>query len=252
MNLEHHTILQHYIKLTEFLGRTLGPDYEIVLYSIENKENAIIAIANNHVSGQELGAPLADEVLQMIEDKSYHDFSYRLHYTGISGQGKALRSSTLFIENQSDGLIGLLSINFDDSKYMKLANSLLGLCHPDTFVGTNFHYDTAYKEAGAEQGMSGDFHQKKQPGHPLASPEDTPAVPPGKMVHEALSDILRDMKLEGKSLSPAQRIAVMKRLEQEEMFLLKGWAKAVAEALGTSQASVYRYVSKIHEEQAGR
>ena len=44
MNIENHSILQHYIKLTEFLGRTLGPDYEIVLHSLEDKEKSIIAI----------------------------------------------------------------------------------------------------------------------------------------------------------------------------------------------------------------
>ena len=43
MNIENHSILQHYIKLTEFLGRTLGPDYEIVLHSLEDKEKSIIA-----------------------------------------------------------------------------------------------------------------------------------------------------------------------------------------------------------------
>lgn len=141
MNIENHSILQHYIKLTEFLGRTLGPDYEIVLHSLEDKEKSIIAIANNHVSGQELGAPLASEILQIIADKSYHNYSYRTHYMGVSALGKKLRSSTLFIENTSEELIGLLSINFDDSKYVDLAKQLIGLCHPDTFVETNFRFD---------------------------------------------------------------------------------------------------------------
>ena len=248
MNIENHSILQHYIKLTEFLGRTLGPDYEIVLHSLEDKEKSIIAIANNHVSGQELGAPLASEILQIIADKSYHNYSYRTHYMGVSALGKKLRSSTLFIENTSEELIGLLSINFDDSKYVDLAKQLLGLCHPDTFVETNFRYDETYKEIPAGQGKS----QSGEPGtgNPSVQPLSGETVPVsgGETVNEALSRIFREMDLNGKSLSQSQRLAVMERLERDGVFLLKGAVKDAALALGISQASVYRYLSKIRRE----
>lgn len=201
MNIENHSILQHYIKLTEFLGRTLGPDYEIVLHSLEDKEKSIIAIANNHVSGQELGAPLASEILQIIADKSYHNYSYRTHYMGVSALGKKLRSSTLFIENTSEELIGLLSINFDDSKYVDLAKQLIGLCHPDTFVETNFRFDETYKGTPASQGeaRSGEPGIRNASAHPMSG-EAVP-VSSGETVNEALSRIFRDMDLEGKSLS---------------------------------------------------
>lgn len=51
-------LLQQYIKLTEFLGLALGPDYEVVLHDLTNKDHSIIAIANSHISGRKLGAPL--------------------------------------------------------------------------------------------------------------------------------------------------------------------------------------------------
>lgn len=248
MNIENHSILQHYIKLTEFLGRTLGPDYEIVLHSLEDKEKSIIAIANNHVSGQELGAPLASEILQIIADKSYHNYSYRTHYMGVSALGKKLRSSTLFIENTSEELIGLLSINFDDSKYVDLAKQLIGLCHPDTFVETNFRFDETYKETPASQGeaRSGEPGIRNASAHPMSG-EAVP-VSSGETVNEAMSRIFRDMDLEGKSLSQSQRLAVMERLERDGVFLLKGAVKDASGALGISQASVYRYLSRIRQE----
>ena len=39
-------LLQQYIKLTEFLGLALGPDYEVALHDLANKDHSIIAIAN--------------------------------------------------------------------------------------------------------------------------------------------------------------------------------------------------------------
>ena len=56
-------LLQQYMKLTEFLGLTLGPDYEVALHDLTNKDRSIIAIANNHISGREIGAPLTNMAL---------------------------------------------------------------------------------------------------------------------------------------------------------------------------------------------
>ena len=70
----------------------------------------------------------------------------------------------------------------------------------------------------------------------------------GETVNEALSRIFREMDLNGKSLSQSQRLAVMERLEMDGVFLLKGAVKDAALALGISQASVYRYLSKIRRE----
>lgn len=73
-------------------------------------------------------------------------------------------------------------------------------------------------------------------------------VSSGETVNEALSRIFRDMDLEGKSLSQSQRLAVMERLERDGVFLLKGAVKDGSGALGISQASVYRYLSRIRQE----
>ena len=51
-----NALLQHYVKLTEFLGQALGPDYEVALHDLTDKNRSIIAIANNHVSGAEHSA----------------------------------------------------------------------------------------------------------------------------------------------------------------------------------------------------
>lgn len=54
MTSSSNLILQHYIKLTEFLGKALGPDYEVALHDLTRKDRSIIAIANNYISGREL------------------------------------------------------------------------------------------------------------------------------------------------------------------------------------------------------
>ena len=48
----NNTILEQYKILVDFLGKALGPDYEVVLQDLTDRKNAIIAIANNHISGR--------------------------------------------------------------------------------------------------------------------------------------------------------------------------------------------------------
>ena len=64
------TLLQQYVKLTEFLGQALGPDYEVALHDMTDRNRSIIAIANNHVSGREIGAPLTNVALSILRDKA--------------------------------------------------------------------------------------------------------------------------------------------------------------------------------------
>ena len=66
-----NALLQHYVKLTEFLGQALGPDYEVALHDLTDKNRSIIAIANNHVSGREIGAPLTNVALSILQDPAH-------------------------------------------------------------------------------------------------------------------------------------------------------------------------------------
>ena len=74
-----NALLQQYVKLTEFLGLALGPDYEVALHDLTDKNRSIIAIANKHVSGREIGAPLTNVALSVLMDKSYETQIGRAH-----------------------------------------------------------------------------------------------------------------------------------------------------------------------------
>lgn len=229
-------LLEHYVKLTEFLGRALGPDYEVALHDLTDKNRSIIAIANNHVSGREIGAPLTNVALQIIADKSYQSSNYRLHYRGLAGDGKMLRSSTLFIKDENDELIGLLCINFDGTRYHELSDKLLGLCHPDAFVETNFQFDEARTRAA-----------QSAPADPVEWFQNTS----GGVTSTAVGDVLREMNVAAERLTQEEKMAVVGELNDRGVFLLKGAVKEVAEALCCSQASVYRYLSRLKKEEGG-
>ena len=189
-----NALLQQYVKLTEFLGAALGP--------------------------------VTNVALSILMDKSYETQDYRLHYSGVSASGKQLRSCTMFIK-QNGRLIGMLCINFDDSRYLTLSRQILRLCHPDHFA------------------------------RQLVQPEESGGTPPLSSTHrpetfrnstEAVAAIhheLNRLGISAERLTSDERLQIISALEESGIFLLKGSVKDVAAGLRCSQASVYRYLAQI-------
>lgn len=219
-----NALLRQYVKLTEFLGAALGPDYEVALHDLTDKNRSIIAIANGYISGREVGAPLTNMALSVLKDESYEWQDYRLHYSGVSAAGNVLRSSTMFIKEDGK-LIGMLCVNFDDSRYRAFAQQVLSLCHPNPFFQA--------QERPEEEG-------------PVPRPEtfrnSTEAVAQDAIAHE-----LERLGVPADRLTSEERLQVIAALEESGIFLLKGAVKDVAAGLCCSQASVYRYLSQIRK-----
>lgn len=220
-----NALLRQYVKLTEFLGAALGPDYEVALHDLTDKNRSIIAIVNGYISGREIGAPLTNMALGVLKDESYEWQDYRLHYSGVSAAGNVLRSSTMFIKEDGK-LIGMLCINFDDSRYQAFARQVLTLCHPNQYFRALTQPEDTPEDAP----------------RPETFRNSTEAVAQDAIVHE-----LSRMGVPAERLTSEERLRIIAALEESGLFLLKGAVKDVAAGLGCSQASVYRYLSQIRK-----
>lgn len=223
-------MLKHYIQLTEFLGYVLGPDYEVTLHDVSDVNHSLVAIANGHISGRSIGAPLTNVALQIINSRSYESGNWRLNYRGLSVGNKVLRSSTLFIKDENGALAGLLCINFDDSRYQDLADQVLKLCHPDVFVNSNFQYDAAaIRRTPVCAEDSEAFYDSAE-----------------NASGSAIRSVIERMQLaEPSHLNTQKRVQIIRELEKQGVFLLKGAVRTAADILNCSQASIYRYRSQL-------
>ncbi|MCI6640430.1 MAG: PAS domain-containing protein [Pygmaiobacter massiliensis] len=220
-------MLRRYRALVEFLGSALGPDYEIALHDLSCAKPAIVAIANGHVSGRTVGAPLTNVAMQIIADRSYETENCKLNYRGVSAAGHALRCSTFFIKDDKGRLAGLLCINFDDSRYQELASRVLGLAHPEQMAQTPFAAPPANDSA--------------------AEPTETFFNSIAAATEDALSSVL-DRSVPPQRLTQEEKMEIVGVLEQRGIFLLKGAVNEVAQQLACSPASIYRYLSKLNRE----
>ena len=127
-------ILHQYTILVNFLGKALGPDYEIVLHDITAEPSRIIAIANGHISGRAIGSPTTNSALQTLAANPYKTNDFLYNYQISAKDGRILRASTMFIKDDDGNPIGLLGINFDDARYRELCAKMLSVIHPDQFL----------------------------------------------------------------------------------------------------------------------
>lgn len=240
MNLEDQLIMNQYIKITEFMGRLLGRDYEIVLHDLLDKDHSIVAIANNYISGREVGGPLTNVALQIISDKSYMTQDYRTHYSGISRDGRRLASSTLFIKNSSGELIGLLCVNFDGSRYQELSDKLLELRIVDPYIDSNFQYNEDLAEPRHFPGNDNRITLPEESVETFYNSTDD-------VTKEAAQQAMADLGIVSDRLTSDEKIAIVEKMNSRGAFLLKGAVKDTAEALDCSQATVYRYLAEIRD-----
>ncbi|MEG0852452.1 MAG: PAS domain-containing protein, partial [Angelakisella sp.] len=203
---------------------------EVTLHDFTNKSSSIIAIANGHVSGRHIGAPLTNVGLQMLADKSYENSEFRLNYSGLSSGGKMLRSSSMFIKDDMGRPVGMLCINFDDSRFQEVSTRLLQLCHPDEFVNQNITYESNPAKLQLTE----------------TPPEGTESFHNSLfgVADEVLLQIIGD-KLSPDRLTQDEKMHIVDAMDQKGVFMLKGAVGHVAEKLCCSQASIYRYLSKI-------
>lgn len=232
-------MLRQYTVLVEYLGATLGPDYEVVLHEILPETSRVAAIANGTISGRSVGAPITNAALRMIMQKQYETSDYNLNYTGQLANGKTIRSSTMFIKDGGK-LVGLLCINFDDSRFHEISDAILKLIHPDDFV--HHHYFPV--DAPAKQPM--------QPQHAAAVPAEHFQSDMNSLMEELFETVTKSVNVPLDRLTQAERTRIIAQLHEQGMFELRGAVQFTVKKLSCSQASIYRYIKKQRRERTRR
>ncbi len=219
---------EHYVSVVSFLGKVLGPNYEIALHDLSMGDETIIAIANGHVTNRQLSAPLTGAALGFISKKRYEKADYEVNYTSLTVEQKALRSSTLYIKDAGK-LVGLLCITFDDSQYKDISHRIMSLCHPDELL----------------------YHHSFERLEDLAVNTETEIF--GRDIKEVfqvtMDAILEDNPLPMDRLKKKEKLRLVYELKKRGIFLLKGAVPEVAKALHSSEATIYRYLNEVEEEE---
>lgn len=212
---------EQFIKLTHFLGEVLGEQYEVAFHVIEEEGAYLAAIANNHISGRTINAPLTAFASELIQEKTFLEKDFLCDYKALVGKSKTIRGSTFFIK-QDKKLLGILCINHDSSEMQKAISKIIDLEKLGDFISLSLPQNTT---------------------------QDKNTVSVETLSH-SIEDILAESidltYLEsGFALSVQQKHDVINKLYLKGIFNIKGSIPIVAKFLNTSEPSIYRYLQKL-------
>ncbi len=211
MSNEINSILKAITPIVEGIGKTFGKNCEVVLHDFDNLSSSIIAIENGHVTGRSMGSPMTEVGLEAI--KKGHTNDNIINYTGKSTDGRVLKSSTMFLKDENDKVIGCLCINFDMSEFIVAQNTISEIIQTDE----------------KDQGKSKE--------------------PQANSVNDVLSNIVsRTLDNIGKPvfyMNKEEKVNIVKALDEQGAFLIKGAIDYVAKVLCVSRYTIYNYLDEI-------
>ncbi|WP_070000077.1 helix-turn-helix transcriptional regulator [Cellulosilyticum sp. I15G10I2] len=209
-----------YIHLVDFLGACFGENTEVVLHSFEDMNHSVIAIHNGHISGRKIGAPLTKFALSKLKDKGKEGPPYYLNYLGMSENNISLRSSSFFILDKQGNPRGMLCINTDVTKYQQAAELLQKLAF-----------------------MPSTYSEEKENNNSIEVFQATYE----EVIQGIINDVTQSAGVAVERLTVDEKVEIVKRLNDEKFFLIKGAVSQVSDMLGVSEATVYRYLSNINK-----
>ncbi|WP_300752974.1 PAS domain-containing protein [uncultured Brachyspira sp.] len=104
-------IIQSYENAVKGIANIFGTYCEVLVHSLDNYEHAVLFIENGHNSSRDVGAPITDLALELI-NSVHKDKKFLESYESKFPNGDRCKSVTIPIKNK-DKLIGLLCININ-------------------------------------------------------------------------------------------------------------------------------------------
>lgn len=180
---------------------TLGADCEVVVHDLRHPEHSVVAISGN-LTGRQVGAPIPDPQLLPGEVDNYTDDDLR--HTATTLAGRELLASTAWVRDTRGHIVGAICINVDRSGLVQardLIDAHLGSDEPNARLITSFASDVAEFTQAAVASLIGRGPRRR--------------------------------------LNRVERVGLLRRLDCDGIFALRGAADAIATELGISRSSIY-------------
>lgn len=205
-------VLQRYIDFVPFLGKVLGEGVEIIVHDASDLDHSLVAICNG-ISGREIGNPITNLARELIHRNAHTDADFLANYMGQSMNGEFL-SSTYFIKNEGR-LIGLLCINKDLLSIRATAASFQNFLENFNLVPPQ---ETEFSE---------------NLDNPLTS-----------VMQNKIADIITQSGSTPDKMSLQEKVRLVHKMNDAGILMMKGAVQEIANQLGVSVPTVYRYLNK--------
>lgn len=208
--------LKPYLPLVSFLSAVCGNDFEVVLHDAADHRHSVTAIHNGHLSGRSIGSPMTELAERLIREKTYEKTDFIANYEGKTKKGKRFVSSTFFIKEEGD-LLGLICVNHDISGMETVQRAVQNLMDAFHVPEKNVRAEITETLDNSIEGIS------------------------STLIRKTIAAVTKP----GRPPRAEEKEAVIQTLYRRGVFNTKGAVREIADALGISEPTVYRYLHKI-------
>lgn len=208
------SMLQFLFRLAKGLASQFGPNCEVVVHDLaaNSPESSIVAIENGHVTGRKVGDGPSHAVLEALHS-GRGELQDHLCYLTRTRDGKILKSTTIYIQNDDGEPVGVFSINYDITMMLAMEDTLKQF--------------TATEQAAAE-------------------PE-----PIARNVSDLLEELIeQSVKLVGKPVAlmgKEDKVKAIRFLNDTGAFLITKSGDKVCKFFGISKYTLYSYIDEAKE-----
>lgn len=216
--------LAHYVRMASIFAEMFSPVLETVVHDVSDPDHSIIAVYNGHVTERQVGDPSTD-VVQKLVDGDIPDVI--VGYKNEGPNGKMLKSTSVAIRDAGGELVGVMGLNLNVSYFDQFAKFM----HQFTATEASEHVPEAE-------------HFRTLAPERLDSPRAD--------IRDAIDRYRTMNSLNARALSNREKRRVVQHLYEKGYFKARGAVTIMAELLGLTRPSVYKYKNDYIAEENGR
>ncbi len=197
-----------WVQLAKGITGHFGENCEVVIHDLtEDAEHTIIFIENGHVTGRKVGDGSSRVVLE-AHGKKPEELQDRINYLTQTEDGRVLKSTTIYIRNNDDKVVGIFAINYDITNFIMMDYSLKSL------IETKDEKEAPEKITKGVNGLLSELIEQSV-----------------KLVNKPVSQMNREDK-----------IKAIKFLQDKGAFLITKSGDKVSKYFGISKFTLYNYI----------
>jgi predicted transcriptional regulator YheO len=217
--------LRRYFPIADYIAAINGKNCEVLIHDLSDLSQSICYIVNGHITNRSVGGTITNYALELLQKKEYLDQDNVVNYTGTTKDGKKiLRSSTFFIKDQQQKqkVIGMLCVNIDITEMLRMQE-----CVNDMLM---LNQARNLSDAG----------EVDSPERFDRSVDD--------IVQEIIDKVVLDYGTRLIDSTIAEKQVLIGKMEAKGVFKFKGAVNTVANVLGVSNQTIYRYLQNVSKE----
>ena len=208
--------LESLIMIAHGIARHFGNDCEVCIHDLQanDLEHTICYIINGHVSGRKIGDGASKIVLETLEAlKKGDNVSDHLGYRTHTSDGRILKSSTIFLKDESGKYRFILGINHDMTDFINAQSALSSIVENIEAAGEDIYGQI-----------------------PLS-------------VNDLLDNLIeQSVKLVGKTpalMTKDEKVKAIKFLQDAGAFLITRSGDKISQFFGISKFTLYSYIDQV-------